>query len=286
MDLFEKLNAYMKVKSIYLQCGLNPHYIEENNEHFLATVVPYMEKDTTLPKHFFWRCLSEEKRIQTIHLFTLMVNPGFVSFDVPSIQASIFVVLSGRATIDYDYGDGPPTRVVCGMGKVFGAIRLFEDPKGNKRIHDKTRPPLEVHVQATIAPGSNLLRLCIVDFLRKVLDPPKPPKETLDIHDNNNTIKTRRKSSFSFLNPLAKMDPVIQLLKPLLPDELYQFFSRQKMIPSLNNPSAPTYDPNEGTCYCMHLLSCECTFVSNVSSYTLLFFVPYHHPFHIFYYEY
>ena len=246
MDLFEKLNAYMKVKSIFLQCGLNPNYIEENNEHFLATVVPYMEKDTNLMKHFFWRSMSEEKRIHTVHLFTLMVDPGFVSFDVPSTQASIFVVLSGRATIDYDYGDGPPTRVVCGMGKVFGALRLFEDPKGNKQKHDKNRPPLEVHVTATITPGSNLLRLCIVDFLRKVVDPPtNHSKESFDVHDH--TIKLRRTSSFSFLNPLAKMDPVVQLLKPLLPEELYQFLNHQKLIPSLTNTAAPTYEPTEGT---------------------------------------
>ena len=255
MDLFEKLNAYMKVKSIFLQCGLNPHYIEENNEHFLATVVPYMEKETNLMKQFFWRSMSEEKRINTVHLFTLMVDPGFVSFDVPSTQASIFVVLSGRATIDYDYGDGPPTRVVCGMGKVFGALRLFDDPKGNKRKHDNHRPPLEVHVTATIAPGSNLLRLCVVDFIRKVLDPPMS-RDPLVVQDHPTKMNLRRKSSFSFLNPLAQMDPVIQLLKPLLPEELYQFLHHKKLIPLLTNTSAPTFDPTEGMKHT--LLSMHC----------------------------
>ena len=72
-------------------------------------------------------------------------------------------------------------------------MRLFEDPRGRKRQYDPHRPPLEKHVVATVAAGSNLLRLNVVDYLRNVIEHPSTTGA-------GSTAAVGRK--MSFLNPL------------------------------------------------------------------------------------
>ena len=121
MDVFAKLDRYMKVKGLYLQSSVNPRFLEENKEHFLQICMPYFATDTTLPKQAFWRGLTTNQKETAAHWFVLQADPGRVAFDVPSVQACVYIVISGRATVETDYGDGqPPTRSVCSMGKVRG----------------------------------------------------------------------------------------------------------------------------------------------------------------------
>ena len=102
-------------------------------------------------------------------------------------------------------------------------MRLFDDPRGRKKLHDPHRDPFEKRVTATIAPGSNLLRLNVLDYLRNVLEQPTT-------HSDQSTAALGRK--MSFLNPFKHSDQVTQLLRPVLPDHLYVFMQRWHLLPT------------------------------------------------------
>ena len=123
----------------------------------------------------FWKALAHGQREIACDLFTLMVDPGLISFDVPSVSAAIYVVLSGRVTVISYIGDGAPTTYIAGMGNVFGALLLFDDPLGLKQGHgsgssaNTVKREMEKKVVANVSEGGHVLRLNIVDFIRQVL---------------------------------------------------------------------------------------------------------------------
>ena len=237
MNVFERLSTFMKMKGLFLQCVDNPAYKEENKEMFVQNVNKFCQ-DTNLKEQTFWRTLPVQQRDIAYYNFELLVDPGFISYTVPSNQAAIFIVLTGRATVDTFYDNDTSKHYICGMGKMFGAYQLFEDPLGRAaRLKDKSikAEPREIRTNAEISSGANLLRLNIMDFIQHVLGidiTPKAMKDELQLAEDVLTI----------MNPLRNLDPVRQRLKPKQRKDLYDFFDRRRMIPTAEE-QAPELQP-------------------------------------------
>ena len=233
MNVFERLSTFMKMKGLFLQCVDNPAYKEENKEMFIQNVNKFCQ-DTHLKEQIFWRSLPIQQRDIAYYNFELLVDPGFISYTVPSNQAAIFIVLTGRATVDTFYDNDTSKHYICGMGKMFGAYQLFEDPLGRAaRNRDKSTKaePREIRTNAEISSGGHLLRLNIMDFIQHVLGidiTPKAMKQEVDTQEDVLTL----------MNPLRNLDPVRQRLKPKQRKDLYDFFDRRHLIPSAEDQAA------------------------------------------------
>ena len=228
LSLFDKLERFVKIKGLFLQCHANPQYKADNKELFMQTVLPFLDS-TTLDDYMFWRQLDDEKRAVATDCFELLGDPGIVSFDIPSKGAAVYVVLSGRAAVDYYDSTGGMMHKISSMGRVFGAVDLFDDPLGRKRMHDKEkdkdRKPIVTRIVATMEPKSHLLRLNITDFIIKVLGI-NPLTQTTESGSSSGS----GGGDLQYLDPLRHLDPVRRALKPLLPPDLYAFFDHKKIF--------------------------------------------------------